>query len=374
MPVAANTLTYYLANGTNISYTDLCLWGQIELLPNTTFETGLSPWYARGDCALEQSAAQRLNGVYSLRVKQRADTAAVAAVDLDTSKIINGHCYHVRIPMRNTSLGNGKATLIIETTTGTQSFSTPSLFFLADSWQYFEGDLVPTWTGQLTRATLTVTVDNSANYYIDIPTVYDITYPADCYVMERVLLSPASNPLGSRQTNAQGIYILNCSGRKVIIANSRIAGTLVLVGANSASTIKGSVIFEPAVQNYPVLLTDSTITISLAGAPLSEVTMNFNFNPAGTPYPYLGGVSNADSNDTYPSVIKGLVYSKSDLVFQGNSAVEGLVITEDDITVSGAVLDIRYKSTWLNSPPPGFDVGTKRQMQAVAGSWRRTVD
>ena len=374
MPDPATALTYYLSNGTSIAYSDLRLWGQTEILTNTSFETDLSPWYVRGTCTLEQSPNYRLDGLFSLRVKQRADNAAVAAVDLDPTKIINGHRYHVRVPMRNTTSGNGRVTLIIESTTGSQSFSTPWVFYWGDYWEYFEGDLTPTWTGQLTRATLTVTLDNLANYYIDTPTFYDITYPADAYVMERALLSPAVNPFGSRQTNAQGIYILNCGGNKIIIANSRIAGTLVLVGPGSASVINGSVLFESAVQNYPALLTDSTITIGFTSAALSESTMNFNFNPPGTPYPYLGGVANSDINDAYPSVIKGLVYSKNDVLFQDHPTVEGIVIAEHDIKATGAILDLRYKSTWLNSPPPGFDVGSKRQMQTAAGSWRRVVD
>jgi len=374
MPDPAGALAYYISNGTNIAYTDLKLWGQTEILANTSFETGVATWYARGACTLEQSPNYRLDGAYALRVLGRADSASVAATDLDTAKIINGHQYHVRVPMRNTTLGTGQTTLIIESTTGTQSFSTPSVFYWGDYWEYFEGDLVPTWTGQLVRATLTVTLNNAANYYIDAPTFYDTTYPADCYVMERVVLGPAVNPFGAGQTNAQGIYILNCGGRKIIIANSRIAGTLVLVGASAASIITGSVMWEPAVQNYPALLTDSTITVGFGAAPLSESTMNFNFNPPGTPYPYLGGATNSDTGDAYPSVIRGLVYSKNDVLFQDHPTIEGIVIAEHDIKATGTILDLRYKSTWLGNPPPGFDVGTKRQMQAAVGSWRRTVD
>jgi len=204
-------------------------------------------------------------------------------------------------------------------------------------------------------------------------TVYDTTYPADSYVMDRALLGPAVNPFGSRQTNPQGIYVLNCSTKKVIIANSRIVGTLVILGPNAASSIRGSVAWEPAVPNYPALLTDTPIPIGLGSAALSEATMNTNFNPTGTPYPYVGGSQNTDMNDAYPSVIRGLIYSTGNLVFQNGTAVEGVVVSHNDITVQAGALNLKYKSTWLNNPPPGFDLGSAKKVQTVAATWRRVV-
>jgi Tfp pilus assembly protein PilX len=374
MPNTATVLAYYTTNGTPIAYTDLRLWGTTELLTNTTFETVVSPWYDRNWCTLVRSTAYKKSGAYSLRVRDRWYTTSGAAQDLDLAKVLNGHRYYVKIPILVKANGSGQVTLIIESTgSGTQWFSTPTVNYSDTTWNDLAGEITPTWTGELTRATLTVTLDNTADYYIDQVTCYDTTYPADAYVMEGALLSPAANPFGSRQTNPQGLYTIDGGGRKIIIANSRIVGTLVITNFNAASSIQGSVAWEPAVQNYPALLTDKALPIRLDAAALSEATMNTNFNPTGTPYPYVGGTQNLDTNDAYPSLIRGLVYSKEHLILQNRTSVEGVLVANQDITVQSGTVSLRYKSTWLNNPPPGFDLGSAKKMQTVAGTWRRIV-
>ena len=374
MPNTATVLAYYTTNGTTIAYSDLRLWGQTGILVNTSFETATAPWYAAGTCTLSRSVAYRKDGVFSLRVSDRANAAAVAAQDLDSSKILNGNRYYVRLPVLLQAVGTGQACLTIQSTgSGVQAFSTPAVAMAANTWVDLTGEVTPTWTGQLVKATVSVVLNTNAEYHMDAVTVYDTTYPADSYVMDRALLGPAVNPFGSRQTNPQGIYVLNCSNRKVIIANSRIVGTLVILGPNAGSSIQGSVAWEPAVPNYPALLTDTPIPIGLGSAALSEATLNTNFNPAGTPYPYVGGSQNTDMNDAYPSVIRGLIYSTTNLVFQNGTAVEGVVVSHNDITVQAGGLNVKYKSTWLNNPPPGFDLGSTKKVQTVAGTWRRIV-
>ena len=374
MPDPATVLSYYVANGTPIAFSDLRLWGQTEILVNTSFETATAPWYASGACTLTRVTSYSWDGSYSLRVSARANSAAVAAQDLDAGKVLNGHRYHVRIPILPKANCTGQATLIVQSTgSGTQSFSTSPDGLAAWWWDYLEGDITPTWTGQLIKATLTVTLNSSTDYYIDWLTFYDCTYPADTYVMDRALLSPAANPFGSRQTNPKGIYLLDGGGRKIIIADSRIVGTLVLQNFSSASSIQGSVSWEPAVPNYPALLTDAAIPIGLGSAALSETTMNANFNPTGTPYPYVGGIQDTDLADAYPSAIRGIIYSKANLIIQNQTAVEGTVVANNDIHVQSGTVNLKYNSTWLNNPPPGFDLGTTKKMQVTAGSWKRVV-
>lgn len=373
MPNRDTALAYYVANGTAIAYTDLRLWGETDLVVNGSIETGVPPWRALGTCTLSRSSTYSLNGTYSLRVRDRADSSAVAGQDLSLSTILNGNTYYIHLHILPLASAWGRGTLVIETTDGTQAFSTPYFWCSAFSWGHIDGNVTPTWSGQLLRATLTITLATSAEYYMDLVSLTDVTYPADAYVIDRILLSPANNPFGSRQTNPQGIYVLSCGGKKIIIANSRIAATLVLLNPGGASIIQRSVAWEPAVANYPSLLMDSPITIALGSAALSEAADNFNFNPAGTPYPYVGGTADADAADAYPSAIRGLIYSKGNLVFQGQTAVEGVVVADNDIQVQGGRLDLRYGSTWLNNPPPGFDFGTAKRMETVAGTWRRTV-
>ena len=374
MPNTATVLAYYTTNGTPIAYSDLRLWGTTEILVNTSFETVTTPWYAVGTCTLSRSVAYRKDGVYSLRVSGRANAAAVAAQDLDLAKILNGNRYYVRLPVLAQALSTGQACLTIESTgSGVQAFYTPAVAMAAYTWVDLAGEVTPTWTGQLVKATVSVVLNTNAEYHMDAVTLYDTTYPADSYVMDRALLGPAANPFGSRQTNPQGIYVLDGGGRKIIIANSRIVGTLVIQNFNSASSIQGSMAWEPAVPNYPALLLDNPLAIALSSAALSEATINTNFNPVGTPYPYVGGVQNADLSDAYPSLIRGLIYSKGNLLFQGQTAVEGVIIAHNDLSVQGGALNLKYNSTWLNNPPPGFDLGSAKKMQTVAGTWRRIV-
>jgi hypothetical protein len=133
------------------------------------------------------------------------------------------------------------------------------------------------------------------------------------------------------------------------------------------------VAWEPATPNYPALLTDKTITLGTSAVALSETTMNANFNPPGTPFPYIGGVEDLDLNDAYPSVIRGLVYSKTNLLFANRPCIEGVVVVHNDLTAQAATLELKYNSAPLNNPPPGFTTGTGRTMKMVSGTWRRVV-
>ncbi|MCX5685286.1 MAG: carbohydrate binding domain-containing protein [Planctomycetota bacterium] len=360
MPDTSTVMSYYTANGTAIAYNTLRLWGTTELMANTTFEATLVPWYTTGGAAsLARSLLYKKDGAYSCRVYSRANAAATAALDLDTSKILNGNRYYVKAPTLVLGAATGSVTLtLVSTGSGTQTFSTPATACPATTWVDLAGTLTPAWTGQLTKATVSVTLNSNTEYYIDSLTCYDCTYPADAYVCDRKLLSPAVNPFGGGQTNAKGIYLLDGGGQKIIIANSRIVGTLVLQNFSSTSSIQGSVSWEPAIPNYPALLTDMVIPIGLSSAALSEATLNTNFNPTGTPYPYVGGLQDADNTDAYPSLIKGIVYSKQNVQLGGQTSVEGVVIANTNVTVLGGTVTQKYNSTWLNNPPPGFDLGT----------------
>ena len=206
---------------------------------------------------------------------------------------------------------------------------------------------------------------------MDKVSVIDITFPKDDYVLDRQLLSPTVNPYGS--PNSQGIYVINCSDKDVIITRSRIVGTVVLLAPGGNSIIKGSMCWEPPANNFPALLSNDTIAIALSSAGLTEDVAAKNLNPPGTPYPFNGGVANSTMTNSYPSKINGIVYSGNDLNFSSASTLQGVVIAERKIRVNAASLNLSYVSTYFNTPPPGFDVGAIT-MKAVAGTWRRIVD
>jgi len=185
------------------------------------------------------------------------------------------------------------------------------------------------------------------------------------------VLSPMSNPFGA-DLNAEGIYVIDCLGQQVVIAESRIVATVVLVNPASGSGVQNAVNWEPAVANYPALLVDGSMTLEFGNAPLSEATVKANFNPAGTPY--LGSEDN-DKKDEYPSLIRGLVYVSGDLTVHQTPTVEGVLVVGNTLLASGqagsAVLTLTYQQTFLDNPPPGFG---ELRMVVVPGSFRQVVD
>jgi hypothetical protein len=203
-----------------------------------------------------------------------------------------------------------------------------------------------------------------------------VTYPANnnTYIMDKALLSPTSNPFGSQQTNDKGIYIINCSGKSVILGRTRIVGTLVFTNPGGNSLIQGPVIWEPAVYNYPALLADKDLEVGFDSAVgMDESVLGINLNPPGTPYPYLNGVANSTLTDSYPSKMTGLVYNVNQWTFSGAPSFTGIVLADQNITVNANSLNLSYGNTYLNDPPPGFDVGTIT-MKVVPGTWQRSVN
>lgn len=172
--------------------------------------------------------------------------------------------------------------------------------------------------------------------------------------MEKILLSPASNPYGSGSTN--GVYIINCGGSNIQIDNDRIVGTLVLLNAGTV-TINGPINWAPAVSNYPCLMIQGgTLTMNLGTATLNEGAPIPNLNPSGTPYPYPSGASNTTTTDTYPSIISGLIYTSGNAQITGSCAIQNLIVA-GTLQISGgpaATISPTYNSIYYSNPPIGF--------------------
>lgn len=376
MPNSASALAYYTTNGTTINYSDLPQFTSAESLTNTSFETNASGWSASGGAAtLTRDTSQHNDGVACLKVKTRASASAVAAQSVPISAFTSGNTFHLNIPIRSTANCSAAAVLTLTSSgSGTQTFSTPTISFLKNIWTNLEGDLTPTWTGTLTAATVSISISVSNDYYMDAVSLMDVTYPGSAYVIDKQLLSPSVNPYGSQQINSQGIYIINCSGHDVMLGRARIVGTLVFVNPGSNSAIQGPVIWEAAVSNFPALLSDTTLAINFDSAVgLDESSLGINLNPASTPYPYVGGVTNSTLTDAYPSKITGLLYSSQGWTFSGAPNISGVVIADQAITVTATSLTLSYLNTYLNDPPSGFDVGTIT-MKVVPGTWKRSID
>ena len=93
--------------------------------------------------------------------------------------------------------------------------------------------------------------------------------------IKTVLWSLARNPISGQlatsalATNAAGIYVLDCAGKNVYLARARIVGTLVVKNGKNLQIV-GPMVAEPAIYNYPVLLSNDVMSISFDGSTLSE--------------------------------------------------------------------------------------------------------
>ena len=185
--------------------------------------------------------------------------------------------------------------------------------------------------------------------------------------IRRELLSPSSNPFGGG-TNSEGIYIIDAQGETLDIEDSRIVGTLVILNAAWGSVIRGSVNWEPAVPNYPALMSNDELNLAMTSAPLSEATTGRNFNPVGSG---VGGAEDSTLDDSYSSVIKGIVYSVGDIAISNSVWIDGVLVAGNTLTISGG-LTVTYQQAHLDDPPPGF-IDTA-PMVVVAGSWKQLIN
>ena len=98
---------------------------------------------------------------------------------------------------------------------------------------------------------------------------------------------------------------------------------------------------------------------------MDEAARGVNFNPAGSPYQ---GSTNNDLADSYPSLIKGIVYVSGDAFVTANHPqIDGVLITGDELKVnSGQSLTVTYDPLYLSDPPPGFE---DPQFSVTPGSW-----
>lgn len=205
------------------------------------------------------------------------------------------------------------------------------------------------------------------DYYLKMGTPIDIAPMAhnDHYDLEEVVLSPNSNPWGP--TNPEGIYVIDCEGGDLRVKYLRVFGTLCLLNPGPESRIESQVLIEPAISNFPSLLVDGSIGIKFNSEAVLWEYGQLNLNPPGTPY---GGLEDNDQEDSYPSVIRGLVYVSGQMDFIADSKdsdFEGVVICGS--IAANSDCKFTYQSTFLDYPPPGFGAGS--QMQIIPGSWRR---
>ncbi len=185
--------------------------------------------------------------------------------------------------------------------------------------------------------------------------------------LENILLSSTNNPYGD--ANPEGIYWIDCEGKELKIRECRLVCTLVLTNAGADVALESAVHIEPPRRNMPSLLVDGDLDVSQSNSSEIDEDGQINFNPPGQP---IGGISDSDTADRFPSMVHGLVYVSGhlDLFIDFNtSTFTGTVICETITAASKA--HFNYTPYALNNPPPGFCLGD--EVQVMPGSWQRVA-
>jgi len=209
------------------------------------------------------------------------------------------------------------------------------------------------------------------SYYLANGTDITSSVASNSYRIRQVVLSPNTNPYGSR--NSEGIYIVTLpAGQSLSIEEARIVGTLVVRSASAGVNITGPINWEPAFSNYPALLAQGPISVKLSSTTLNETTSPVNFNPPSTPWQTNWDLTR---DDTYISALAGLIYCSGDATFDGRSSnftmkVEGVLLSRGTCRLANtAKVTFTYNDSSLRSPPPGFSNPTTPRLQV--GAWRQ---
>ncbi len=160
---------------------------------------------------------------------------------------------------------------------------------------------------------------------------------------------------------------------------SRIVGTLVVLNPHNEGTFIWSVVhWSPAVSNYPAILSDGIINFWLgneAETHLREGPANVNYNPIGATF---NGGYDLDRDDTYGSLMRGIVYSSDMIRLKYRPVLEGVLITDGDLysestdLLGQTTFKVTYLSHFLNDAPPGFGIAPIYRI--APGSFKRVVD
>ena len=376
MPDWTSVFSYYRTNGVQLNINSLPTWSTMNVARNAGLENALTTadWFVApvGNTAtLDQGGGMQHGGSKSMRVRNCSAqyTGPAQPIDgyvkPDQQYYIEAYVYHSTsllnlgiIPVAKTfrismyTKGSGDASAQINYT----DFSANGL-----QWTKLSGNInAHAWTGNLEYAFVKFAcTDQSIDFFLDDVVIRETT--AGRVIYQKVL-SPSVNQLyagAPTDPSGNGIYWIDCGGAKLIIERSRILGTLLIVnpGANSGVN-NGPINWSPAVAGYPALLVDSDngtsadFALCATNRMLSEKENGVNFNPAGAPHEDFG--QDADTNDIYPSQIRGLIAIRHDLTFQNRTLVRGQVIVGNNIANASGELEIDYQPDSLLNPPSGF--------------------
>jgi len=157
------------------------------------------------------------------------------------------------------------------------------------------------------------------DFYAPLATV--IPYQSEIFGQ---LISPTHNPFGP--ANADGVYLIDCGGKRIIIKQCRIIGTLILLNPKNTSAVEISVNMQPARNDYPALIIQGGEFEFKIESDISEAELNTDLSLSGeTGY--------GTKTDTYEGEIRGMIFSTRPLTLSQITKVYGLVVSMDTLTI-----------------------------------------
>ncbi|MGI9470460.1 MAG: hypothetical protein ACR2NZ_02930 [Rubripirellula sp.] len=170
--------------------------------------------------------------------------------------------------------------------------------------------------------------------------------------IQDVVLSSTSSPYGD--VDAAGIYWIDAQSTKVAISNCRIDATLAILNATEVE-ISGGVVWHYPKNPDVILATNAFVTFTNVDASLSETDRGVNFNPPSTPYRQT--FSNSSAIDTFPTELRGILYTSDSMQFDPTTTnatlrIVGCVIGYD-IRVDGSVAIGQFDEA-IRTPPLGL--------------------
>lgn len=178
--------------------------------------------------------------------------------------------------------------------------------------------------------------------------------------IEKVLLSPTSNPFGA--PDADGLYKINCSNKKIVIKDCRIVGTLLLINPKSDSTIDSAINWRPARPDYPALIImDGDFTIK-PDRDLVELALGVDFSMPGEPgFGFQLGI--------FPNVIEGVVYSNGNLELDKDCNIQGTVVCAGEVKLKDWTA-CTHDPAVLATPPECF---RESYLVPIQGTWEQVI-
>jgi hypothetical protein len=380
MPTWTTVFDYYKTNGAQLDVTKLP-----TTMPNIARNTGVesaigsndwtgSPPGASTATVAQSNAFHNGTGSFSLKVSSRADSTAGAAQRID-SYVKGGQSYtiscYIYVPTAVLPIQSGKISLVTKgfgatAQSVTSSGTSVTVGSSGGTWTLVSANLTaPNWSGNLDSAFVKITATDSilekVDFYADNLTIRENSTGAFIY---QQVLGPGVNTLYSgAPTNAQGLYWIDCGLNKLTIERSRIRGTLLVLNPGTGSGIgAGPINWVPAAAGYPALLihadtaTNANFAILATNRALSESENGVNFNPVGATSDDFG--QDTDTNEVYPSEVRGLVAVENNLTYANNGLLRGALVVGNDLTSTSGALEVNYAPDSLLNPPPGFTSAT----------------